>query len=427
MTDKIRHTHLDRPAAVYLRQSTLKQVHEHRESTARQYALQARAIELGWAADRVDVIDEDLGQSGTSAERRPGFQRLAEDVAHGRVGAIFALEVSRLARSSADWHRLLELCGLADVLIVDEQAIYTPRDFNDRLLLGLKGTMSEAELYWMRLRLEGGKLSKARRGELGFVPPAGYEWDAATARFRFDADEQVQGAVRLVFERFRLDGSAYGVARYFAQHGLTLPARDVPARALRWVPPRPTLIVSMLHNPIYAGAYVFGRHEYRLGLVDGQLRHRARTLPQAAWRTCLRDHHPAYICWDEFMTNQKQLDDNRTKPKAPDRRGAAREGAGLLQGLVLCGRCGHRLSTRYCGSQGRATYMCHPNVGHGTCWSVSAPTIDRAVSRLFLDAIQPPEIELSLAVLREAEHQAPRGLGLDARDEAALCVRPCGR
>jgi DNA invertase Pin-like site-specific DNA recombinase len=429
MNDKILHTHLDRPAAVYLRQSTLKQVHEHRESTARQYALQARAIELGWAADRVDVIDEDLGQSGTSAERRQGFQRLAEAVAHGRVGAIFALEVSRLARSSADWHRLLDLCGLADVLIVDEQAIYTPRDFNDRLLLGLKGTMSEAELYWMRLRLEGGRLSKARRGELCFVPPAGYEWEAATARFRFDADEQVQGAVRLVFERSRLDGSAYGVARYFARHGLTLPARAVPARALHWVPPRPTLIVSMLHNPIYAGAYVFGRHESRLRLVDGQLRHRARTLPQAAWRTCLRDHHPAYIGWDEFMTNQKQLDDNRTKPKAPDRRGAAREGAGLLQGLVLCGRCGHRLSTRYCGSQGRATYMCHPNVGQGACWSVSAPTIDRAVSRLFLDAIQPPEIELSLAVLREAEHQAGEvdrqwALRLErARYEAQLAER----
>jgi DNA invertase Pin-like site-specific DNA recombinase len=406
MNDKILPTHLDRPAAVYLRQSTLKQVHEHRESTARPYAVPARAIELGWTADRVDVIDEDLGQSGTSAERRQGFQRLAEAVAHGRVGAIFALEVSRLARSSADWHRLLELCGLADVLIVDEQAVYTPRDFNDRLLLGLKGTMSEAELYWMRLRLEGGRLSKARRGELWFVPPAGDEWEAATARFRVEADEQVQGAVRLVFERFRLDGSAYGVARYFAQHGLTLPARDVPARALHWGPPRPTLIVSMLHNPIYAGAYVFGRHEYRLGLIDGQLRHRTRTLPQEAWRTCLRDHHPAYISWDEFMTNQKKLDDNRTTPTAPDRRGAAREGSGLLQGLVLCGRCGHRLSTRYCGRQGRATYMCHPNVGRGTCWSVSAPAIDRAVSQLFLDAIQPPEIELSLAVLRAAEHQA---------------------
>jgi DNA invertase Pin-like site-specific DNA recombinase len=294
MNGKILPTHLDRRAAVYLRQSTLKQVHAHRESTTRQYALQDRAKELGWAADRIDVIDEDLGQSGASTERRPGFQRLAENIAHGGVGAIFALEVSRVARSATDWHRLLELCGLADVIIVDEQAVYTPRDFNDRLLLGRKGTMSEAELYWMRLRLEGGKLSKARRGELCFVPPAGYEWDAATSRFRLDPDEQIPRAVRLVFERFRLDGSAYAVARYFARHGLTMPVRDIPARQLRWVPVRQTLILSLLHNPIYAGAYVFGRHEHRLRLVDGQLRRRScSTRPEEAWRTCWRDHHPA--------------------------------------------------------------------------------------------------------------------------------------
>ncbi|MFQ5974000.1 MAG: recombinase family protein [Alphaproteobacteria bacterium] len=430
MNDKIVPTHLERRAVVYLRQSTLKQVHEHRESTARQYALQERAQELGWTPDGIDVIDEDLGQSGSSTEARLGFQRLAEDVAHGRTGAIFALEVSRLARSSADWHRLLELCGLADVIIADEQAVYTPRDFNDRLLLGLKGTMSEAEQYWMRLRLDGGRLSKARRGELFFVPPAGYEWDAATRRFRFNPDEQVQRAVRLAFERFRLDGSAYGVTRYFTQHGLPMPARDILTRELRWVPARQTLILSMLHNPIYAGAYVFGRHEHRIRLVDGQLRRRCHTkLPQEAWRTCLWDQHPGYISWDEFMANQRKLGDNRTTPKAPDRRGAAREGAGLLQGLALCGRCGHRMSTRYCGPPGRAVYLCLPNVGYGVCWSVSAPAIDRAVSRLFLDAIQPPQVELSLAVLRETERQAGEvdrqwALRLDrARYEAQLAER----
>ena len=253
MNTKIERNHLDRQAAVYLRQSTIKQVHEHRESTERQYALTERAKELGWGAERVEVIDEDLGQSGTSIQRRNGLQRLAEDIAHGRVGAIFALEVSRLARSSADWHRLLDLCGLADVVIVDEQAVYTPRDFNDRLRLGLKGTMSEAELYWMRRRLQGGKLNKARRGELFFTPPAGSEWDAATLRFRLDPDEQVQRAVRLVFERFRLDASAYGVSRYFADHGLPLPARSIKPRALRWVPPRQTLILTMLHNPSTLG------------------------------------------------------------------------------------------------------------------------------------------------------------------------------
>ena len=291
-------------------------------------------------------------------------------------------------------------------MIVDEQAVYSPRDFNDRLLLGLKGTMSEAELHWMRLRLQGGKLHKARRGELFFVPPAGYEWDAATRRFRLDPDEQVQRAVRLVFERFRLDGSAYGVSRYFAQHGLQLPSRSINTRTLRWVPPRQTLILSLLHNPIYAGAYVFGRHQYRLGFVNGQLRKRVRRIPQDAWGTCIRDHHPAYISWDEFTANQKKLRDNDMKHHGPEGRGAAREGSGLLQGLVLCGRCGHHMSTRYCGPRSRAIYFCRPDVGQGACWSVSAPAIDRAVSQLFFAVIQPPEIELSLAVLREAEHQA---------------------
>jgi DNA invertase Pin-like site-specific DNA recombinase len=406
MNDKIRPTHLDRRAVVYLRQSDPKQVREHRESTARQYALRERAVALGWPAERVEVVDEDLGQSGTSARWRQGFQGLAEDVAHARVGAIFGLEVSRLARSSADWHRLLELCGLADVVLIDEQAVYTPRDFNDRLLLGLKGTMSEAELYWMRLRLDGAKLNKARRGALYFVPASGYEWDPLTARFRFDPDEQVQRAIRLVFERFRVDGSSYAVARYFARHGLPLPARDVPTRELRWGPARPTLIGGILHNPIYTGAYVYGRHEERLGLVDGQLRRRRKkTLPQEAWPICLRDHHPAYISRDEFMANQKKLHENRLASGAVDQRGAAREGEALLQGLVLCGRCGRRMHTLYYGNARRPVYQCRPHLGVDFCWNVPARGIDRAVAALFLDSIKPPEIELALAVVREAERQ----------------------
>jgi DNA invertase Pin-like site-specific DNA recombinase len=206
MNDKLKASHLERRAVVYLRQSTLRQVHDHRESTARQYSLQQHALEFGWPAERIEVIDEDLGQSGVSTIGRTGFQRLAEKVARGQVGAIFALEISRLARSSADWHRLLELCGLADVLIIDEQAIYSPQDYNDRLLLGLKGTMSEAEQYWMRLRLQGGRLSKARRGELYLTPPAGYEWDAEKRRLRLDPDEQVRRAIRLVLQLDILSG-----------------------------------------------------------------------------------------------------------------------------------------------------------------------------------------------------------------------------
>lgn len=430
MSEKILPTHLERQAAVYLRQSTLKQVHEHRESTARQYALRQRAIDLGWPSDRIAVVDDDLGQSGSSATWRAGFQRLAEDIARGRVGAVFALEVSRFARSSADWHRLLELCSLADVVIADEQSVYTPRDYNDRLLLGLKGTMSEAEQYWMRLRLEGGRLAKARRGELFFCPPAGYEWDATLARFRLDPDEQVQRAVQLVFERFRLDGSAYAVTRYFTSQGLQMPVRSPANRALRWVPCKLSLMINILHNPIYAGAYVFGRSEERMGLVDGQIRRRyKKRLPQDSWGICLRDRHPAYIEWDEFMANQRKLHENRTNTKMLTQRGAAREGHALLQGLALCGRCGHRMSVHYCGSSRRAVYQCRTNGGEIACWSVPARAIDEAVAELFLQAINPPEIELGLAVLHETERQAGEvdrqwKLRLDrARYEAQLAER----
>jgi DNA invertase Pin-like site-specific DNA recombinase len=408
MNDKIQRTHLERRAVVYLRQSTLKQVHEHRESTSRQYALHDHAIELGWPHEQIDVIDDDLGQSGASTGWRTGFQRMAEGVAHGRVGALFALEVSRLTRSSADWHRLLELCGLADVVIVDEQAVYLPRDYNDRLLLGMKGQFAEAEQYWMRLRLEGGRLSKARRGELYFHPPAGYDWDAARSRFRFDADERVQRAVRLVFERFRLDGSAYAVVRYFVRHALKMPARMVPAREAQWVPPRESLVLRMLHNPMYAGAYVFGRHEERMGLVEGELRRRhKRTMAPEAWKSCLRDHHPAYISWEEFMANQRKIEDNRTHHPSADKRGAAREGRALLQGLALCGRCGRRMSTRYRGGDRHGQYQCRPpNTGGDVCFSVTAGAIDEAVAKLLLEVVQPPEIELGLAVVREVERQA---------------------
>lgn len=433
MNDKIQATHLERRAVVYLRQSTLRQVHEHRESTARQYALRQHAQELGWPAERIDIIDEDLGQSGTGTDWRSGFQRMAEEVAHGRVGIILSLEVSRLARSSADWQHLLDVCALADVLIADEQSVYTPRDYNDRLLLGLKGTMSEAEQYWMRLRLQGGKLSKARRGELFIAPPAGYQWDEATHRLRLDPDEQVQRAVRLVFERFRLDGSAYAVVRYFAHHGLKLPTHQLQGRQLHWGPPRPKGVLDMLHNPVYAGAYVYGRKEVRRALVEGQLKRRHTTaLPLQAWKVCLRDHHPAYIHWEEFMANQEKLQGNRIV-HLPHQHGAAREGAALLQGLVLCGRCGHQMGVRYHGAKHTPYYECRSTPalvgGKPLCWLVAARSIDEAVTRLFLEAVQPPEIELGLAVAREVERQAEQlhqqwKLRLDrARYEARLAER----
>jgi hypothetical protein len=267
--------------------------------------------------------------------------------------------------------------------------------------------LSEAEQYWMRLRLEGGRLSKARRGELYFHPPAGYVWDANTSRFRVDPDESVQRAIRLGFERFRLDGSAYAVTRYFARQGLRFPVRLVPAREVSWIVPREASVLHMLHNPIYAGAYAFGRSEERMGLAGGELRQRLlRTLAQPDWKVCRPDQHPGYITWDEFMANQHKLDDNRTSRPGGDRHGAAREGHALLQGLALCGRCGRRMSTHYRGRHRRGQYQCRQQaLAAEVCFMVSAEAIDEAVEELFLAAVQPPEIELALAVTREAERQ----------------------
>jgi DNA invertase Pin-like site-specific DNA recombinase len=406
MNAKLLATHLERRAVVYLRQSTLKQVHDNRESTSRQYALRDRAVALGWSDERIQVIDEDLGKSGARTEGRTGFQRLAEDVVHGHVGAILALEVSRLARSSADWHQLLEICRLADVVIADEHSVYNPRDYNDKLLLGVKGTLSEAELNWMRLRLEGGRLNKVRRGEFFFLPPAGYDWDPSTSTFRVSADQEVQKAVRLIFDRFRLDGSGYAVFRYLHQHGIKLPSRGPSERDLHWVPPRYSYVLNILHNPIYAGVYAYGRHQHRVTMVDGKVRRRLRKQPQESWTVCLQGHHPGYIDWEEFVANQKKLRDNRTDLKTADQRGAAREGRALLQGLALCGRCGRRMMVHYQGAN--VQYLCRP-VDRGpriVCWMVPGKGLDAAAARLFLDAVKPPEIELGLAILNQVEQQA---------------------
>ena len=434
MNEKIRSTHLERSAVIYLRQSSMLQVRVHRESTRRQYGLRDRAIALGWSAEAVEIIDEDLGQSGASTEGRSGFQRLAEEVAHGRVGAIFALEVSRLARRSADWHRLLDLCRLADVVIGDEQAVYAPHNYDDQLLLGLKGTMAEAESTWLRLRLQGGLLNKARRGELHIRPPTGYRWEPAMRRFVLEPDEAIQGAIRLVFERFEIDGSAQGVSRYFARNGLRLPARVAGTDEHRWVPPRPDKVVKMLHNPVYAGAYVFGRRRARTALVDGRIRaHHVQHLPQRDWTVFIPDHHPGYITWEAYMANQDKLHQNRSDHRTPTRRGAAREGAALLQGLVICGRCGQRMRTEYPRDRHGGRYVCRSpkeRLGLGEdCWSLTASHPDEAVTALFLEAAQPPEIELGLAVACEAERQADEvdrqwKLRIDqARYEARLAER----
>lgn len=409
MYEKIQEVHLQRTAVVYLRQSTLKQVHENQESTARQYALQERALELGWSREQIDVIDEDLGQSGTSTERRSGFQELTEGIGNGRVGALFALEVSRLTRSSADWHKLLHLCSLADVLIMDEQSIYNPSDHNDRLLLGLKGTMSEAEQYWMRLRLQGAKLSKARRGELYLKPALGYQWDKATSRLYLDPDEEVRRAIEFVFERFRIDRSASRVFQYFGHNKITLPWRNPKTQEMEFRQASYDQVIDILRNPVYAGAYVYGRIMKKVGLLDGKMKkYTIRRIDPNTFPVCLKNHHPAYIEWDEFMKNQRQLQSNRTNLVTPEQRGAAREGSALLQGLVLCGNCGHRMQVKYQAPHQQVQYYCiylNSDGIYTICSTVSGTSVDPVVIELFLDSVQPPEIEVSLAVLQEAERQ----------------------
>ena len=316
--------HLRRCACLYVRQSSLQQVHDHQESTARQYALKRRALALGWAADQIVVVDEDLGISGASAAERTGFQRVVADVGLGRVGVVMGLEVSRLARNSSDWHRLLEICALSETLILDEDGIYDPAHFNDRLLLGLKGTMSEAELHVLRARLIGGQLNKARRGELWMRPPLGMVFDAG-GKLMLDPDEQVQGAVRLVFETFRRTGSAGAVVRYFREQEVAWPRRVVkgPRKgALVFGELERDRVLGILHNPRYAGAYVFGRTRQRKIRPVGQAWY--RRLPREEWKVFLPDAHPGYITWEQFA---KRIRKSCTQtPRAPARTAAARRG-----------------------------------------------------------------------------------------------------
>ncbi len=430
---KVTAAHLRRLAVLYVRQSSLQQVHHHRESTARQYDLQRRAQALGWAGEQIVVIDEDLGLSGASAVERRGFQRLVAEVGLGRVGLVMGLEVSRLARNSTDWHRLLEISALAETLILDEDGLYDPSHFNDRLLLGLKGTMSEAELHVLRARLLGGQLNKARRGELWLRPPIGFVFDPAH-RLALDPDAQVQGAVRLLFETFRRTGSAGRVVRHFAQAGLRWPRRLATgprAGALVWGPLTHDRVVGLLHNPRYAGAFVYGRTRQRKG-AGGQVR--SRRLHRAEWKVFLPDAHPGYIPWEEFEANQATLQANTTGGGPEQRRGPAREGTALLQGLAICGRCGQRMTVRYGVRQGHPVpdSLCQRRAiatAQPPCQSIPGAGLDAAVGQVVLEAVTPAALEVALEVFdelraRRAEVDRLRRAQVDrAREEAELAQR----
>lgn len=403
--EKVRPHHLDRVACIYVRQSTLAQVRHHRESTERQYGFVQRAEALGWPQDRVAVIDEDLGKSGTSAEARGGFQRLVAQVCLGQIGAVFGLEISRLARSCADWYRLLELCGVARTLIVDDDGIYDPTDFNDRLLLGLKGTISEIELHYLHQRLWGGKLHKARKGELALALPVGFIYDA-TGSIRLHPDEQVQQSFRLLFALSARLPSGHAVLRNFRQQGLQFPSRREPGRSdsqILWRPLSYGRVLAVLHNPFYAGAYFFGRRSARLAPPA----QRSIARPMAEWDVLLWGHHPGYIDRETFEVTQQKLAGNQTNGPWMATRGAVREGAVLLQGLALCGRCGRRMSIRYPGrARGQGLYLCDADrTRHAgrTCQSVLSPPIDAAVGRAFLAAVRPANLRLALRAFATIE------------------------
>jgi DNA invertase Pin-like site-specific DNA recombinase len=402
---KVTASHLQRDAFLYVRQSTLHQVVQNTESTQRQYALQQQAVALGWPMECVHVIDCDLGQSGASAVDREGFQQLVAEVSLGHAGIVLGLEVSRLARNSADWQRLLELCALSDTLILDEDGLYDCNEFNDRLLLGLKGTLSEAELHFLRARLRGGILNKARRGELVTPLPVGLVYDQAQ-HVRLDPDQQVQQAVRLLFETFQRIGSAHATTVHFRREGLRFPRR-LRTRArkgeLIWGALSLSRVLQVLHNPRYAGAFVFGRSRTRTW-PDG--RSRTQQLPMDEWLVLIPNHHEGYISWEEYQDNQRRLREAAQAHGAERRKSPPREGPALLQGLVICGVCGRRMTVRYHVRQGHLypDYVCqsrYTQYGAARCQHLPGQSIDEAMARLLLETLTPINLEVALAVQQE--------------------------
>ena len=405
---KVTASHLGRDAYLYVRQSTLRQVFEHGESTRRQYALRERAVALGWPSERILVIDTDLGLSGADADRE-GFKRLVADVGMGRAGIVLGLEVSRLARNCADWHRLLEICALSQTLILDEDGLYDPGGFNDRLLLGLKGTMSEAELHMMRARLRGGQLNAARRGELKLALPVGLVYDPL-GQVVLDPDAQVQHSLRLLFETFTRTGSASATVRHFRAEKLRFPHRPLrgPHKGeLHWKPLKFSRALDALHNPRYAGAFAYGRTRQRRRPGGGM---QSKRLAREQWAVLILDAHPGYITWERFEHNERQLRDNAPSYEAKRRR-PPREGPALLQGLAVCGVCGRSMTVRYHTRAGRQVpdYLCcreGMETAGARCQSIPGAGIDRAVGELLVELMTPLTLEVALRVQEELTARA---------------------
>jgi DNA invertase Pin-like site-specific DNA recombinase len=403
---KVNADHLKRNAYLYIRQSTLRQVIENTESTKRQYDLRQHAVALGWPVERIVVIDSDLGQSGASAVDREGFQRLVAEVGMGKAGIVLGLEVSRLARNSTDWHRLLEICALTDTLILDEDGVYDPAHYNDRLLLGLKGTLSEAELHVIKARLQGGILNKARRGELESPLPVGFIYNPARQPV-LDPDKQVQESLRFFFDTFTRTGSAMATMKAFHQRGLLFPRRlrKGPQKGdLVWAELTHSRALQVLHNPRYAGAFVYGRKRVRKK-ADGSEMYLKR--PRDQW-ILLPDVHPGYISWEKYDENQRRLRENAQAQGEDRRKSPPREGPALLQGLVLCGVCGRRMTVRY---HNRCTkpvpdYVCQKEgIEHGKpiCQSINGELIDKAIGELLIQTMTPMALDIALTVQQEVQ------------------------
>jgi DNA invertase Pin-like site-specific DNA recombinase len=402
---KIQDKHLEGLAVVYVRQSSPQQVLDHQESRARQYALADHAVALGWPKDRVLVIDEDQGQSGRSADQRDGFKRLLAEVTLGHVGLVLGLEMSRLARSSKDWHNLLEVCALFGTLLGDQDGIYNPNDTNDRLLLGLKGTMSEYEMFTMRNRLQFGRLHKAQRGELYISVPCGY-LKQSSGQVIMEPDEQARAVIQMVFDKFDELGSQYAVLCYLIRNNIRIGVRlhTGPRQGeLEWRRPSMSTVAYTLHHPIYAGAYVFG---WQPANRKGSAR-KKRWLPMEEWQVLKRDHLPAYITWDKYLANQQRLQENRNQPNSA---GVPRQGVALLSGLIICGTCGRRMRPSY-RHAAKPQYNCVSHVIEvraKTCCNVNATVIDDLVAQQVLHALEPAALELSLQAEADVHKERQR-------------------
>jgi DNA invertase Pin-like site-specific DNA recombinase len=409
MISKITGEHRAKLAYVYLRQSTMQQVRFHQESTQRQYALREKAVEMGWPPSQVKVLDGDLGLSGTQTNQREDFKLLVAEVSMQRVGVVLALEVSRLSRSCADWHRLLELCALTGTLIIDEDGTYDPAQFNDQLLLGLKGTMSQAELHFLRARLLGGKRNKAKKGDLRFPLPVGFNYDEE-GRTVLDPDEEIRGAIGLFFHCFAETGSAYAVVHRFASRGIRFPKRaygGVWSGKVIWGQLTHGRALGLLKNPSYAGSYVYGRYGHKTHILEGgRIVKKTTRKPMAEWNVLIPDHHPGYISWEQYLRNQDILAANRTNGEENLLSGPAREGLALLHGLLLCAKCGRRITVRYKGNDGiYPVYECNWQRKDGpatkACVHARCDILDRAVEDRVLQALKPAQFEIAIQAVEE--------------------------